>query len=418
MALEKISSTTKVGEINKAIEIWKKVSNGPGNTEEKKYAQSKIEKLEYSKIKIINLCKSKVGTVIEDSKKRQLAHLMKDDFKELSIEKLNAILLAGDQVDVKDSELQGNNVGMNILEGKTGIEFMTVVKSTIAVSAVALLSQYGAFSAIGSGFTALWALNPVVAACAAVLGTASLIKLARKIFAPEISRFVAKQKADKKFNTQSSTSDQEVNDFISEEETKETNEQNETARQEAERVDKAKNNIIKDMKTAARGGTPKTVDDALIQGYVTSLGITEEQVKEALTTYGWRESDTAKADYSSTYNSIVTLTPEEKTGYRLFKNQYNNAVVQIMDNTKTDREKNELIGNIRNFANNDANFVATGASATMNAKLKELCGYMCDMLGELLDRSREFDGVQAKNIRKQLETEHGLKANDLYNLTR
>ena len=43
MALEKISSTTKVGEINKAIEIWKKVSNGPGNTEEKKYAKVKLK---------------------------------------------------------------------------------------------------------------------------------------------------------------------------------------------------------------------------------------------------------------------------------------------------------------------------------------------------------------------------------------
>lgn len=426
MALEYVSTSTKVGEINKAIEIWKKVANESGNAEEKKYAQTKIEKLEYSRNKIVNLCKSKVGAVVEDTRKRALAHLMKDNFKELSIEGLNAILLAGDQVEVEDSELQGQNVGMDILEGKTGVEYMTVVKSTIAVSAIALLTQYGAFSAIGSGLSALAAINPVVAVCAVALGGATLIKLARKIFAPEIKKFVAKQKAEEKFNTQSSASDQEVDKFVKDEEQKIADEQQkikdadeQAARDkaEAERVDKAKTTLIKEILNDTSSGNTVNLDDTSIKKYAQKYKITEEQVKEVLKDNGYTVpepknlGDTAKE---------ISLSTNQKTGFNDFFQNYKNTVKAIIGDSKSPKEKAELIANLQKFADEPSwTDPKTGKTTKINNnKLKELCNGMCDMLRELMARAKEFEGQKAGDIRKQLESEHGLKASDFNNLTK
>lgn len=213
-----VDNYTKVSELSKAIDIWQKIEKTSSSSEEKRIARENIQKQTQAKANLVNIIESKLGKLSEENKYKISAYIGdtgKNRYDKLSINLLNDYLDTKDQVDYMEQENPSDSLGMKILEGKTGVDYMTVVKSTLAVSAVSLLAQAGTFSALSSGLSALMAFNPVVGACAVVLGTASLIRMARKIFAPEIKKLASNVRVQEKFNQLSAESDEkyELPDF-------------------------------------------------------------------------------------------------------------------------------------------------------------------------------------------------------------
>lgn len=213
-----VDNYTKVGDLSKAIDIWQKIEKTSSSPEEKRIARENIQKQTQAKTNLVNIIESKLGKLSEENKYKISAYIGdtgKNRYDKLSINLLNGYLDTKDQVDYMEQENPSDSLGMKILEGKTGVDYMTVVKSTLAVSAVSLLAQAGTFSALSSGLSALMAFNPVVGACAVVLGTASLIRMARKIFAPEIKKLASNVRVQEKFNQLSAESEEkyELPDF-------------------------------------------------------------------------------------------------------------------------------------------------------------------------------------------------------------
>lgn len=219
MALETIqkvnvTSYTKVGELTRAIETWEKVGKATSNPEEKRVAKEQMDKHIQAKSNLVNILTSKFGFLCEESKYK-VAQLFKDDGKHkydnLSIEIMNKYLDHENQIYADEQTLSAeDSLGMKILEGKTGVDYMTVVKSTMAISAVSLLAQGGVFGGIATAISSIMAFNPVVGVCVMALGAASLIKMARKIFAPEIKKLCAQERVRQRFNQIESSSDLQV----------------------------------------------------------------------------------------------------------------------------------------------------------------------------------------------------------------
>lgn len=213
-----VDNYTKVGELSKAIDIWQKIEKTSSSSEEKRIARENIQKQTQAKANLVNIIESKLGKLSEENKYKispYIGDTGKNRYDKLSINLLNDYLDTKDQVDYMEQTNPSDSLGMKILEGKTGVDYMTVVKSTLAVSAVSLLAQAGTFSALHAGLAALMSFNPVVGACAVVLGTASLIRMARKIFAPEIKKLASNVRVQEKFNQLSAESDEkyELPDF-------------------------------------------------------------------------------------------------------------------------------------------------------------------------------------------------------------
>ena len=217
-----VTSATKVGDIDRALSIWKKIQTSNG--EEKSFVNKNVQKLEAGRRKIINYANSKVGLVSEENKVK-LARLIGIDksYKYVSIDAVNNLLPRDKQGYIDENELNGQQGLMwDILEGKTGVDYMTVVKSTLGIAAIATLGEIGAFGLLADGFALLASFNPVVAACAAVLGAATLIKYARQLFAPEIKKLIARHKTEKQFAQlvdaegapNGITSDKELDEFL------------------------------------------------------------------------------------------------------------------------------------------------------------------------------------------------------------
>ncbi len=209
-----IDNKTKVGELTRAIDIWQKIEKTSSSPEEKRIARENLQKQTQAKAELVNIIESKLGKLSEESRYKISGYIgdtSKNRYDNLSIEILNKYLDSKDQVDYMEQENPSDSLGMQILEGKTGVDYMTVVKSTLAVSAVSLLAQAGTFSALSSGLSALMAFNPVVGACAVVLGTASLIRMARKIFAPEIKKITSNVRVQEKFEQLSAESGEQYN---------------------------------------------------------------------------------------------------------------------------------------------------------------------------------------------------------------
>lgn len=213
-----VDNNTKVGDLSKAIDIWQKIEKTASSPEERRIARENLQKQTQAKANLVNIIESKLGKLSEENKYKispYIGDTSKNRYDKLSIELLNGYLDTKDQVDYMEQTNPSDSLGMKILEGKTGVDYMTVVKSTLAVSAVSLLAQAGTFSALSSGLSALMAFNPVVGACAVVLGTASLIRMARKIFAPEIKKLVSNVRVQEKFDQLSAESEEkyELPDF-------------------------------------------------------------------------------------------------------------------------------------------------------------------------------------------------------------
>ena len=220
MALDYVSGSTKVGEIENAIKILDKLRKGARTPEERDYATKRIQRFQTARNKLLTVAKSAVGKVNSENQKIKLAKLLKTP-KEISLDQINQILSESGQMITNPWELEQNeeSLGMKILEGTTGVDYMTIVKTTIATSGVALLAQYGAFSAMGTGLSALFAFNPVIGVCAVVLGSATLIKYARQLFAPEIKKIIAKNKIESKFQQadfDSEYSQENIDKFVNE----------------------------------------------------------------------------------------------------------------------------------------------------------------------------------------------------------
>lgn len=219
MALETIqkvnvNSYTKVGELSRAIETWEKVGKATSDPEQKRIAKEQMDKNIQAKSHLVNIITSKFGFLCEESKYK-VAQLFKEDGKHkydnLSIEIMNKYLDQENQIYADEQTLNPeDSLGMKILEGKTGVDYMTVVKSTMAISAVSLLAQGGVFGGVAAAISSIMAFNPVVGVCVIALGTASLIKMARKIFAPEIKKLCAQERVRQKFNQIESSSDLQV----------------------------------------------------------------------------------------------------------------------------------------------------------------------------------------------------------------
>ena len=196
MALENVSSSTTIGEIDRAIEILNKVKSNSKTAQEQELVNKRIQKFTYARNKLLNVARSAVGKVNSENQKVALAKLLKNQ-KAISINEVNKILEESN-LTVANPEMLDNepkdSLGMKILEGKTGVDYMTVVKSTIATSGVALLAKWGAFSALKVGLGALFTFNPVIGVCAVVLGSATLIKYARQLFQPEINKLIARER--------------------------------------------------------------------------------------------------------------------------------------------------------------------------------------------------------------------------------
>lgn len=219
MALEtvkriNVNSYTKVGELTRAIEVWEKVEKSTTDPDQKRIAKEQINQTSQSKAHLINIIQSKFGFLCEESKYK-VAQLLKDDGKHkydnLSVDIMNQYLDHEHQIYADEQTLNAeDSLGMKILEGKTGVDYMTVVKSTMAISAISLLAQGGVFGGIATAISSIMAFNPVVGVCVMALGAASLIKLARKVFAPEIKKLCAQERVRQKFNQIESSSETQV----------------------------------------------------------------------------------------------------------------------------------------------------------------------------------------------------------------
>lgn len=211
-----VDEYTKVGKLTKDIETWKKVEKSATSQEQKRIAKEHIEKNTKAKAKLVRVLESGFANLSTYGKNKVGALLNRDNenkrFDNLSISILNEYLDSNKQIDPFTTNLSPEDpMWMKVMEGKTGIDYMSVVKSTIAVSAVSLLAQAGAFSTLASGLSALMAFNPVVGVCAIVLGSATLIRKARQLFAPEINKLLANEKVKQKFAEYSAETGEELN---------------------------------------------------------------------------------------------------------------------------------------------------------------------------------------------------------------
>lgn len=246
MALENVSSSTTVGEIDRAIKILNKVKSKATTAQEQELANKRINKFNYAKTKLLNVARSAVGKVNSENQKIALARLWQNK-DTISLDEINKILessnLAVANPEMLDNEPK-DSLGMKILEGKTGVDYLTVVKTTLATSGVALLAKWGAFSAVKVGLGALFSFNPVIGVCAVVLGSATLIKYARQLFQPEINKIIARQRfkqnlerTENEIPEQSIDMDEFVKEYANKKITEETIDKSETE----ETIDKSEN---------------------------------------------------------------------------------------------------------------------------------------------------------------------------------
>lgn len=189
-----VDESTKIGVLSKAIKALENGKKKAENAQQQKTIDERIKKYTKTKntmVQIIDEMSQHVKGEDLVKFKSMLKENRAEKYDNLSITIMNDFMDSSKKRYMTENELNPeDSLGIKILKGETGVDYMSVVKTTIATSAVAVLAQYGAFSALGSGLAALMAFNPVVGVCAIALGGATLIKYARKLFAPEIKKIL------------------------------------------------------------------------------------------------------------------------------------------------------------------------------------------------------------------------------------
>lgn len=189
-----VDESTKIGVLSKAIKALENGKKKAENAQQQKTIDDRIKKftkIKNTMVQIIDEMSQHVKGEDLVKFKSMLKENRAEKYDNLSISIMNDFMDSSKKRYMTENELNPeDSLGIKILKGETGVDYMSIVKTTIATSAVAVLAQYGAFSALGSGLAALMAFNPVVGVCAIALGGATLIKYARKLFAPEIKKIL------------------------------------------------------------------------------------------------------------------------------------------------------------------------------------------------------------------------------------
>lgn len=498
--VEKANSSTTVKQLDESIKALDKL-NSPKFKKQKERLLDSRQKL----VSILNAAyKNKdfltysMGTSGKTNKaqyEKDLIELMRNNYAKMSINNLNIAKTNSverrhwDKTNANYNPHNSENLNseadiapesskfdsfVEFMEGKKGINFTTIIKSSLTVAAAAGLVSLGALPAIGTLAAALFAANPVVAVCAGVIGVAGLAKLANKVFGAEIRSIAKTMREKREYNKASAQMD--ANDFDAEKIINNADEQEKQQRDEAEKQaqeQKAKKDQETQLATNIKTFKPKSIEE--VEAFKAQYDKIPTEVNNAIKTAGidfgqmfkaeafklvrdgkQQEIDVVRAkfgeylsaadmdnlqkaaglerqdeeDFSHEYNQVknnenATENNTARKGYKSnkdsfkeFKDNYNAIVTEIVSN-KNQAKAMKDIKSIKEFINNDLNFnVAGKPNAAESKNLKTLCEKMVQMLEELQEQvitkgAKFSDDKEAKD---KIAEAHGLKAEDLENL--
>lgn len=194
--VRKIDTLSTVGCIRAAINSYDKIAK---TTRKEDVRQGALKRAENLKISLKHLIRNCIAVAKQSEKENNarlrydLVPLIENNFRELSLSRLNVVLANHGKEGITGrglNERDGLSFTLDLLEGKKGINFMTIVKTLTTTSALAFLIpgivEMGAVPVIAKAALAVFNFSPVGAICLGALGVASLVKLTTKIFGPEI----------------------------------------------------------------------------------------------------------------------------------------------------------------------------------------------------------------------------------------
>lgn len=205
-----LQNGTIIDTINKAIENLKKNPKLANST----LANNEIDRLTRTKQNLIKCVQTRYREsqrIVSDRTTQDeyfstdyhrnayqsgLLALMENNYKGLSIEKINQL----QQAYFKTGKQENLSIGrytqspssnaIDFLSGKKMFNLTSIVKSSIALTALTGLAKIKGFSAIGWAMSSLWKLYPPIAVLAGVAGVVGLAILAGKVFRPEIKKLL------------------------------------------------------------------------------------------------------------------------------------------------------------------------------------------------------------------------------------
>lgn len=470
-----------MNELRKTIQSLKDAqSKTRTNSSEYSVFQRYIDKNLSRERKAINICKNDIikynllgdGSPLNPSAKLEVLRLTKNNFENLSVVKWNTLIRTtlssakdsnGNFIQEHESnEITPDNHGdrmVDFLEGKSGITLTTGVKAAVTTAAVASLcslniANFASFlglstvglpkslsliSVVGKAVGGAFALNPVLGIAAGALLATGTLKLAKKIFGPEIKKMWGNFKAQRKIDKIVEQNEVDItpeldgldeNDFIQKQEKLE-NYNLELAELETNdaTLPEIKAFIDKFEKTKLK---PKREIIANVKPAIEKAFKIEASA--FIFNYDETKYNIVKKNYAS-YLSPTEISKIEaeiqlqtKTDLKSHIDDYKNVKSSLDTETKTDfnKFKKELNNIIANFNSADAQTVLNNikklSAYTDGSKLrgtkdidkvKTLCGDMEKLLQELYLRVK----VNGKNADiKSIAAEQGLTENDLNDL--
>ena len=399
-----ITNDTTVGVIDRAIKIWKDKLKNP----------KKATELEYAKNKIISHHRAnrpylKDTTYTTNYAYRQLAV---DNYREASINKINALIRADKQSSVDFSAPKDPNAMLDFFEGKKGLNLATLAKTATATALVALAAQAGTFSLLGTAFAAMWAFNPVIAVCVGTIGAVGLLKVLKKAFGPELKQ--AWKQVRHKFN--------ENHKFKVEEQKAETEELIEDNKKQDKEEDKLHQANLADAKAKAaklklRFATQDKVD-RLKTEMTDVLGLSEEEadkiIKEAkLDPSNFSSPENFENEYEQAKGDAASKGQIED-----FLKEYNKLLDQLFDknidyekDTTAQTAMDTAITNLKKIADGRVQLEGKSSKYKLSeTKAKAFAEKLCAIIEETYEKRKS--GELEDNRKKQMNEiykQHGIK---------
>lgn len=493
--LKQVTSSNTVKQIDEAIAIWPKVAKNSNSTE------TIIKHLQESRLKLIGILQQEYNAFFskdltefkgltpekqEENRniyKTKLVNLMRDSYKPLSLSELENIKTSylknyqsrGESdlnKDLKSGDLL--ETAFNFFENKTNINMMTVVKSSLSVAAIALMSKAGGFSLIGTVMSGLWTFCWPIAICAGIVGLAGLSKLIGKVFGPELKAFANSVRSKNAFRIESDKNLAEsfdansiIEEFDKDEEVKEQQKKHDEEKEaqnnkltadlatfnpksidevaafvgqfdklpEADVVTKVKPKVEQMFKSEAAdlvmAGEESNLDkiNELRENFGRFLSADDMDNLQKETGLKLPESNNKDysqefEDYEAVKDNIKTNLPHNlkkeesknkyaKLAFENFKTNYNNVITNIFSGTTDVKDIIRSITDLENFANDPNNF--SKETPEIQAKIRTLCEKMIEMLKEIT-KAKIMGATDKDTAMKNVSKEHGLDENALGDL--
>lgn len=456
MALPEITRSTTAGKLKEVVDALEEAKSKTTNSVEKERFDQLIKKYSTAREKLVTICKNDIikhNIFGDNASKLEVARLTRDNFKALSLEAWNNLIVAEENKH-NSKELESKDFGqaaIDVLEGKTGITLMTGVKATLATAAVAALSSlnisafagalgfsastvaalptsFSVISIIPKVLTTLSALNPVIGVAAGVLMGIGAIKLTKKIFGPEIKKLWAKTKAEHKVREafKSTKLENESKADISSYMDGKTPEDYETHMQDTIDHEDKRNNgtYANDFKTEAfklATGTGKDLEKEVTKlrnKFKTKL--TPAEIDQLLRECGIAPDQPDLGEIATDLKGDATFkkpakgsTPSQsRKDFDQFKKDYKKIITTLSDPSVDATAKAKSIRDLRNFAGDASKFVdgSSAADIARQKKIQEICTGMVEIASELYaEIAKDASKVAQKDaILRQLESDRGL----------